>query len=219
MALLLLFPSCIYLEQMSEEQDSSVPSAAAQRILELKKRVLKKSSPAPLPIPVPRERQPSPVPEQRQQEAPLRLVHSVVVSPVETVSKAVPAEEAKIKKRPLTLKSLMSTRNSKVSVGSNPSPVKLVDGEPGKLDSSRDESMKKTSPVNSAPAAKPIVPEGSKPFVSRLKEAPAHRAATSLIRSKIVSFNKPTESPTSVAAVIQKFEANPPLALVKPVAE
>jgi hypothetical protein len=134
--------ACFVAEISISMSDSPPPAplTASQRLMELKRKILKggdkapqSASPAAAPTP------PLPVP---------------------------PARKERPSKPSLTLRSLMSSKRKSADV-------------------------KDDSPVaNPLPAVSPAEQPPSKPFVSRLKEAPAHRANNGLIRSNIVSFKK-----------------------------
>ena len=101
-----------------------------------------------------------------------------------------------------------------------------ADSRRSSLDSSASESTKKKQPLTlralmgqKQKSSLPVVPEPT--TGSRLKEAPAHRAAglvaeskSNLIRSKMISLTKDPSS--SVADKIAHFEQNPPPALLQP---
>jgi hypothetical protein len=157
----------------------SEPTSAAQRLLELKKKLLSSSKPQPVVASSP-EQSPLPQPAPRPLVSPSDGASESRRESLE--SSASTKESGGKKKQPLTLRSLMGQR-------------------------------KKSAPETEPPPVAPVQTG------SRLKEAPAHRAAsqmaetkTNLIRSKVISLTK--DSSSSVAEKIAHFEQNPPPGLL-----
>lgn len=209
--------------QAPQEESAPAPLSAAQRLLELKKKLLS-GKPASTPPPESSPLAPKPLTRAMTPLAPIRLVESpplggaakestpAAVSGGTSLAGSEPTSSSKpAKKQPLTLKSLLGSKYaSKRKSGGEAKPVEEPVPESAK-------STPKISPVAAPPAA---------PF-SRLKEAPALRkmAQTSTEEStgkkpKLISLTGsvvPTaspEHPKSVADVIAKFEENPPASLL-----
>jgi len=172
-------------------------SDAAQRLAELKKKLLGSRASSEKPTaPVEAPKQPSPL----AQPAPRPLVSPREEPMVDSRRPSLDsqASETARKKQPLTLRALMGQRK-KSSLDSSGLVVKGFLAENTSLTTAQE-------PVIAAPA-----PSSG----SRLKEAPAHRAAglvaeskSNIIRSKMISLTK--DSSSSVADKIAHFEQNPP---------
>ena len=204
--------------QAPQEESAPAPLSAAQRLLELKKKLLSGKA-ASTPAPKPLTRATTPL-------APIRLVESppigaatkeatpAAVSRGTSLAGSEPTSSSKpAKKQPLTLKSLLGSKYaSKRKYVGEAKPVEEPVPASGK----------------STPKITPIATSLAAPF-SRLKEAPALRKMAQTCteessgkKPKLISLTGsavPTtwpEHPNSVAEVIAKFEENPPASLLAP---
>ena len=208
-------PSSPPAEPIPSAPSASLPSDASNRLLELKKKLLKGKEASREPTPSPPAARP--LTRASTPLAPVKLLPEPAVKPKEiTLAVVAPSEDKSAasskpaKKAGLTLRSLLGNRLASKQATTKEPTETPVPAQP---------VLTTVQPV-AVPVSKPVT-------FSRLKEAPAHRAKAAAAASapadeamperKLISLAKassPQPVAQSVADVIARFEEHPPPALL-----